>query len=209
MYLFVYQNVKHQMTIYDPRRKNLASTYGQFDMTMLRRALKDRFTLWGHGTHPLQHLLNQLDMGDRLVGHIIVIEDPKIAVWLKLNYDRISRKIHNHGRELEFKGSYKDVKVDELEPLVAEAKEIRKQMSLNNAERQRVRMMRDSVQRFTTQHQSLVTHMTDDTIHHGDIFTHRLNEVLTSIDVDDIALLSRFETMKDQVLSYLDSHKLS
>ena len=102
MYLFVYKNWKHRLSKYDHRKKNLASTYGQFRLDFLRSGLKGNYTLYGCGEHPYQQLLSSHYIDDHpLLGHIIEIKDPKLAVWLKLNFDQIFKD-----RTMEFSASF-------------------------------------------------------------------------------------------------------
>ena len=102
MYLFVYKNWKHRLTRWDHRKKNLSSTYGQFRLDFLRSGLKGNYTLYGCGEHPYQKILSAFNIDDHpLLGHIIEIKDPKLAVWLKLNFDQIFKD-----RTMEFSASY-------------------------------------------------------------------------------------------------------
>lgn len=208
-YLFLYQNYKHQLQSWDYRRKNLSSTYGQFDMPMLRKSLKDRFVLHGHGTHPLHKLFYSLGLEDKFTGHVVEIEDSKIAVWLKLNYDHISRKDHNYGHELKYIGCYKDVKVEDLEPQIAQVANVGQRITALESERQRLRMLNDTVTRAITggdtQYPNLPAKSFEGMLSLSNTIDATMNIINNKLNLLDIER----KDIKREALNYLDDHRLS
>lgn len=208
-YLFLYQNYKHQLNSWDHRRKNLSSTYGQFDMPMLRKSLKDRFVLHGHGTHPLHKLTSTLGLEDKFLGHVVEIEDPKIAVWLKLNYDHISRKDHNYGQELKYIGCYQDVKVEELQPIIDQVREVEREISTLTAERHRAAHTRDYMNRFHSGGSNQYPSLPTEAFNHSQMLIEYLDATLLVLSNQLNLLDIKRKDIKREALIYLEDHKLS
>jgi hypothetical protein len=109
MYQFLFQNEKHRMNAYDYRRKNLSSTYGQFELKDMRKILKGDLTIHGHGAHPIYRFLAQHQMDHHFTGHVIEVSDVKMAMWIKLNNEQLTKG------SLRYAGSFQDLKIQSLE----------------------------------------------------------------------------------------------
>jgi hypothetical protein len=120
MYLFLYQNsTRHQPRYRYGNRSRAAkdSTYNQFNLAQLRKAMKDRFTLYGYGTHPAQQALDKMGLSHLMLGHVIEIEDPKLAVWMKINYDQVCKN------KTTYIGSYLDIDHEYINKVSEEMRE--------------------------------------------------------------------------------------
>ena len=208
MFLFRYQNFRHTLPSWDSRKKNLDSTYGQFDMPMLRKSLKDKFTLWGHGTHPIHKLMNVIGYTDKVLGHFVAIEDPKIAVWLKLNYDHITRATHNNGRELTYMDSFKNLDDDEIKEMHERATINRRQQSDLYNESHRIRNLNETILRFNSIDPSNHPHLTQANRSHILAASEALTTSHKCIKASEKRNEEEWNNLRKEALDYLEAHKL-
>lgn len=208
MFIFVYQNFKHDLPSWDYRRVNLESTRGQFDLPTLKRSLKDRFTLHGYGTHPLHQLAEKL--GVYIPGHFVTIKDPKIAVWLKLNYDNISRADPYYGKTLKYLGGYKDIEDEAITKMTEVVDKIYTDLSIARTEYQRWRHLANQVATVVrqkiddTQFSNIEQPMWDMAKETLAEMERSLNKVSSQIHMYESDISRR----KMEFQSYLETHKL-
>ena len=91
MFIFHYKNSRHRLPSWQRDSYNLRTTRGQFNLDTIRKGLKkEGYVIHGHGTHDIHKLLDSVGMKEELIGHLVEVKDPKLAVWFKLNYDNIA-----------------------------------------------------------------------------------------------------------------------
>lgn len=112
MHLFLYQSARHHKPNYGGRRLSQTSYNNDFDLELLKKGIKGRFEIIGHGIHPFQKAMKQLGMEEEFYGHIIQIEDSKNAVWFKLNYDNIGKNV------TKYLGGWRDLNAEHIAPQV-------------------------------------------------------------------------------------------
>lgn len=105
MYLFLFRAPKHGSS-YNYYRYKKSNTRGEFDLRALRKATKGTVKIWGYGTHPAHLLLQDHGMGHLLNGHLLEVDDPKAAVWIKLNYDLLGKN------GVKYVGGIKDLDIE-------------------------------------------------------------------------------------------------
>jgi hypothetical protein len=115
MYLFLYKAARHGGSRYS-RRYVQNTIRGDFDLDVLRRGIKDRYKIIPHGEHPFQKFLSQMEMQEQLYGHIVAIDEPKNAVWFKLNYDQVGKG------STTYLGGWKDLDPEDLKDKLQEYK---------------------------------------------------------------------------------------
>lgn len=136
-YLFVYQADKHKSLTGEKRYygyEQMHTHYGVFDKASMWRAFRYEYTLHGYGENEMQKLLKRYGLVDRtkgFTGHLIELPTAKLAIWLKLNYDNISKV-----ERCEYVGCYKDVDASKVEKytkkidaLKTEARELNEKMN--------------------------------------------------------------------------------
>ena len=123
-YLFVYQSDKH-LSLTGERSyyggEQMHTHYGVFDKATMWRAFKRDYTVHGYGEHDMQRFLKHNDMVPKVpnfVGHLIELPSAKQAIWLKLNYDRISKV-----ERCNYLACYKDLNPDDLFTIAQKLKE--------------------------------------------------------------------------------------
>lgn len=110
MYLFLFQAPKHTNS-YAYYRYKKSNTRGEFDLSSLRKATKGNVKIWGHGTHPIFQILQDHGLSHIFRGHILEVTDPKVAVWVKLNYDLLGKK------GVKYAGGFKDLDLEVMRDL--------------------------------------------------------------------------------------------
>lgn len=111
MHLFLYQAARHSTTggYYSSRRRySQSSIRSDFDLALLKKGIKGRYEILGHGEHPFQAAMKNVGMEDEFYGHIVMIEDSKNAVWFKLNYDNIGKN------QTKYLGGWRDLNSADL-----------------------------------------------------------------------------------------------
>lgn len=114
MHLFLYQANRHQTRNSYRNRLSQSTIRCDFDLDLLKRGIKGRYRILGHGTHDFQKVLEKMGMEDEFYGHVIEIEEPKNAVWFKLNYDQIGK------HTTKYLGGWKDLDPNDISHLVDE-----------------------------------------------------------------------------------------
>ena len=110
MYLFLFQAPKHG-SVYTYYRYKKSNTRGEFDLRALRKATKGNVKIWGYGTHPAHMILQDHGLSKALNGHLLEVDDPKAAVWIKLNYDLLGKG------GVKYVGGFKDLNVETMREL--------------------------------------------------------------------------------------------
>lgn len=94
MYHFIFQNSKHRESTgwrnrYTPIQ--MATNAGEIDRRLLNKSLKE-YTITGCGQHEIQAALAGVGIRDLFHGHVLTVETKKQAMWVKLNFDVVTRK---------------------------------------------------------------------------------------------------------------------
>lgn len=96
------------------RRLSQGTIRSDFDLELLKKGIKGRYEIFGHGQHPWQQAIKKIGMEEEFYGHIIQIDDSKNAVWFKLNYDNIGKNI------TKYIGGWRDLNPDDILPYITQ-----------------------------------------------------------------------------------------
>ncbi len=125
MYIFVFQNFRHRMSerTLRMRRMNASSTYGQFDLRLLRKCLKSDYQIEGFAVSDLHKLLYRIDLQSLLPGHCLTITTPQSAIWVKLNHESVGHP------GLDYHSCYNEVDLDYITSEVVLSEELQTKIS--------------------------------------------------------------------------------
>lgn len=118
MHLFLYQAARHQKSVWGGRRLSQSTIRSDFDLELLKRGIKGRYEILGHGNHPWQVAMKNIGMEEEFYGHVIAIEDSRNAVWFKLNYDNIGKNT------TKYLGGWKDLNPDDIADEIEEYRKL-------------------------------------------------------------------------------------
>jgi hypothetical protein len=151
MYLFLFQAPKHG-NVYTYYRYKKSNTRGEFDLRSLRKATKGAVKIWGHGTHPAHLILQDHGLSRALNGHLLEVEDPKTAVWIKLNYDLLGKS------GVKYVGGFKDLDVEVM-------REMSKTITALDAKKREVAQHQWTVNNATVALDRLISNFGNDNTH--------------------------------------------
>lgn len=204
MYIFLYQAARHAKPVgyYNNRRRYSQSTIRcDFDLELLKKGIKGRYQILGHGNHPFQKALKQMDLEEEFYGHIIAIEDSRNAVWFKLNYDNIGK------HQTKYIGGWRDLNADHIAPQVHQyqlldqvAKGLYNQISL-------VKMQRNQVAHFANRNTQNPHPLVDPAIQAGRDFIKTLDEAEKNLSSERDRQMVKLAELQDQVRTYMNEHK--
>lgn len=203
MYLFLFQAPKHKSSSSWQYYRHKKSNYrGEFDLRHLRRATKGNATIWGCGTHPAQKILRDVGLADLMNGHLIEVEDGKVAMWIKLNYDLLGKG------GVTYVGGFKDLDVEEMT-------KFRDKIIKLNTERRTAGQVSSDINNL---HYSLtrllsrpsIREGTDTELSQDDItscrdMADRLNGIIATKRLLDTSILNAVNTLKSDLSDYVKS----
>lgn len=202
MHLFLYQASRHQKPpgYYSSRRLSQSTIRCDFDLELLKRGIKGRYEIIGHGIHPFQKAMGELGMIEDFYGHIIEIEDSRNAVWFKLNYDNIGKNV------TKYIGGWKDLNPDDLKPAAVEIKQLTTELTNLQHSRQQINnqfyYLNRYVQEDSTHHECMAA-----SIKTGKQFVIDLNHDRVDLEFEIQRVNEQIAAAKNKVLEYLKSHK--
>jgi hypothetical protein len=104
MFIFLYKAARHSTDRWNNRNRYKQDTKrGDFNLELLRKGIKNRYSILPHSEYPFQNELAKVDLQEELYGHIVSIEEAKNAIWFKLNYDQVGKG------STKYVGSWKDL----------------------------------------------------------------------------------------------------
>ena len=211
MHLFLYQADRHQPRQgYYGRRLSQSTIRCDFDLELLKRGIKGRYQIIGHGKHDFQKALMRLDMERDFYGHIIAIDNPKNAVWFKLNYDQVGRYV------TKYIGGWKDLEESDIEHLIQEYQELKKKKTTYERNLQSLRGHFYSLNSFLSRMEADLT-MADLieisgplslVLETGKTFRQEVTESEKKTGEICDLLSHKMMDVQNQVRSYMDSKKL-
>lgn len=198
MHLFLYQAARHIKPSYGYRRLSQNTIRCDFDLELLKRGIKGRYEILGHGTHPFQNLMKQMGMEEEFYGHVIAIEDSKNAVWFKLNYDNIGRNV------TKYMGGWRDLNPEDLAPHVHQyqlLEQISKSLYLQISS---IRSQYLNTNNFVnkTGHP-----LGDGAIAAGRDYLAALKDAETKLSEHRDEQVAKMASLQDQVRAYMKEHK--
>lgn len=203
MYLFHYQNARHRMNSYYRQECNLTTFRGQFDLEHIRSGLKKTgYTIYGHGTHPLHLMLNQLGLSEELIGHLIEVTDPKLAVWFKLNYDRVGRT------GVKYVATYKAINDDDIASFIQRSKDLYSRYSTLTQERYVLSNELRSINSLLSFKEKSIATFPETWAKVAD-FSNVTSANLKNAETMLAQTGKDIEALKQEVKNYLQSHKLT
>lgn len=202
MHLFLYQAARHAKPsgYYNNRRRYSQTTIRcDFDLELLKKGIKGRYQILGHGTHPFQQAMKQMGLEEEFYGHIIQIEDSKNAVWFKLNYDNIGRHV------TKYVGGWRDLEPEHIAPQIHQyqlldqiQKELYSQMS---ATRNQVHYVKSFVSRSTFHS------VADQAVSVGQEYANILDRTHIALENERDNIMTKMTELQDQVRKYMNEHK--
>jgi len=114
MHIFLYQAARHSTSWGTRHRFKQNTKRGDFDLALLRKGIGGRYEILPHSEYPFQAALARMGMEEELYGHIVKIEEPKHAIWFKLNYDQVGRG------STKYVGGWRDLNPDDIEANIVE-----------------------------------------------------------------------------------------
>lgn len=96
------------------RRLSQSTIRSDFDLELLKKGIKGRYEILGHGAHPWQQAMKKMGLEEEFYGHIVMIEDSRNAVWFKLNYDNIGKGV------TKYLGGWRDLNPDHIEAQITQ-----------------------------------------------------------------------------------------
>lgn len=200
MYLFLFQAPKHGNT-YTYYRYKKSNTRGEFDLRALRKATKGNVKIWGYGTHPAHLILQDHGLGKALGGHLLEVDDPKAAVWIKLNYDLLGKG------GVKYVGGFKDLDVEIM-------RDLSKKITALDLEKREISQHQWSVNNATVALERLMNNFGDDNSHAylskdttmaAREFYGLLKGDMDSRNLENIDLTSKFLDAKSELEMYVKS----
>jgi hypothetical protein len=94
-----------------------SSIRGDFNLPLLKKSLKKRYSILPNGDHAFQAMLKKYRLEQSWYGHIIEVEDGKDAMWLKLSYDLIGKP------GTEYVGAWRDIEVEAVQDVLTQLDE--------------------------------------------------------------------------------------
>lgn len=211
MHLFLYQAERHHPRQgYYGRRLSQSTIRCDFDLDLLKRGIKGRYQILGHSVHDFQKALLKLDMERDFYGHVIAIEEPRNAVWFKLNYDQIGRHI------TKYIGGWKDLEASDLESHIEEYRNLKSKKASYERSLQNMRGNFYTMNTFLARIESDIVYpdfsdVSDSlkyTWEEGKKFRETLVASEKKVEAICESLSQKMLSIQDTVRSYMDSRKL-
>jgi len=202
MHLFLYQAARHAKSRYGNARHRYSqsSIRSDFDLELLKRGIKGRFEIIGHGDHPWHSVMKRMGIEDEFYGHVIQIEDSKNAVWFKLNYDNIGK------HQTKYIGGWRDLDATEVEATIAEYQ----------IKEQECRKLYEHLSTIKTQYYYLNSFINPRTPHHDLVCNAALEAVKYksildnahhAMDAEIIRASAEKLALQEKVREYMKAHK--
>ena len=202
MHIFLYQAARHAKPTgyYNNRRRYSQTTIRcDFDLELLKKGIKGRYQILGHGTHPFQQAMKQVGLEEEFYGHVIAIEDSRNAVWFKLNYDNIGK------HQTKYIGGWRDLDADHIVPQIHQyqlldqiQKQLYNQMSA-------VKSQMHYVNGFASR--GPFHPVVDQAVATGREYHKDLTKASVDLEVERDRTMTKITDIQDQVRKYLDEHK--
>lgn len=208
MHLFLYQAARHTPPASPYQYSNNRNRYkqgtirGDFDLELLKRGIKGRYSILPHGEHEFQKMLPKMDLQEEFYGHIVQIEEKKNAVWFKLNYDQVGRHV------TKYVGGWRDLDPADLSSVVLEYEMHKKSLQVVNTHASQARYYSSQLVRVAEGFESKPLACIDGLASHSRESSKVFADAWNALNVEAGFYKGKMEACQQVVKNYLAERKL-